>query len=148
MLMKKVKVVSSIVLKLVMRSTIDRFKLSLCAAFVLVPTLGLTALAQPAPELSIDRIFRYQSSSSGNAAQGGSIASLKKWLGAYQRIIRDDNNNYVVVFDRASLQLAVELKDSGELKGFSVGCPISRSMFTSETPEEFQKLMTKCNAFK
>jgi hypothetical protein len=143
--MKKVKVVSSIVRKLVMRSTIDRLKISLCAAFVLIPTLGLTALAQPAPELSIDRIFRYESSSSGNATQSNSIVGLKKWLGAYQRIIRDDNN-YVVVFDRASLQLIVELKDSGELKGFTVGCPVSRSMFTSETPEEFQKLMTKCKA--
>lgn len=141
------KIIQLINKKIVTNSIIDRLKISLSTALVLIPTLGLTVLAQPAPELAIDRIFRYESSSPGNAAQGNSIVSLKKWLGAYQRITRD-NNNYVVVFDRASLQLIVELKDSGELKGFTVGCPVARSMFTSETPEEFQKLMTKCNAFK
>jgi hypothetical protein len=145
--MKKFKIVSSIVLKLVMQSAIDRLKILLCTSLVSIPVLGSIASAQPAPEVVIDRIFRYESSYSSNANQGSSIAALKKWLGAYQRIIRDDNN-YVVVFDRASLQLIVELKDSGELKGFSVGCPISRSIFTSETPEEFQKLIAKCNAFK
>jgi hypothetical protein len=127
-------------------SKIDRLATIFCTCLVLIPTMGLTAFAQPSPEVEIDKIFRYDSLPSGSYGQIGTN-SLKAWLGSYQRTIRD-GDNYVVVFDRGSLSLNVELKDTGGFKSFTVGCPVTRSLPVSDAPEGYQKILSQCNKSK
>ncbi len=129
--------------KSVNRQIIDRLSTICCTCLVMMPAMVLKVSAQMAPEVSIDRIFRYESSSSGAAGQGEFAMSLKKWLGAYQRLLKD-GDNYTAVFDRASLPLTVELKDNGDFKGFGIGCGATSSLPMSEAPEEFRKLLLKC----
>lgn len=129
--------------KPVSRQITDQLATIFCACLVIIPATVQTAFAQAAPEIAIDRIFRYDSSSSGSYGQASVTAGLKQWLGAYQRTLRD-GDNYVVVFDRAALSLIVELKDSGELKNFTIGCPTNRSVSLSDAPEAMQRSLARC----
>lgn len=125
---------------------IDRLATIFCTWLVLIPAIGLTAFAQPSPEVEIDKIFKYDSLPSGSYGQIGT-GDLKKWLGSYQRTIRD-GDNYVVIFDRGSLSLNVELKDSGGFKSFTVGCPATKSLPASDAPEGYQRILSQCNKSK
>jgi hypothetical protein len=125
------------------RQTSDRLASILFTCSVLLPVMSQTALAQPSPEVEIDRIFRYDSPAPGSYGQAGLSGMLQKWLGAYQRTVRDDNN-YVVVFDRASLQLLVDVKDNGSFKSFTIGCPVTKSLPLSDAPEDIQRLLSRC----
>jgi hypothetical protein len=129
--------------KTVSRQITDRLTTIFCTCLVVIPATVQTAFAQAAPEIAIDRIFRYDSSSSSSYGQASVTAGLKQWLGAYQRTLRD-GDNYVVVFDRAALSLIVELKNSGELKNFSIGCPTNRSLSLSDAPEQLQRSLARC----
>ncbi len=129
--------------KLVSRQITDRLATIFCTCLVVIPATVQTAFAQAAPEIAIDRIFRYDSSSSGSYGQASATAGLKTWLGAYQRTLRD-GDNYVVVFDRATLSLIVELKDSGELKNFTIGCPVNKSLSLSDAPDAIQRSLSRC----
>jgi hypothetical protein len=134
--------------KTVNRQIIDRSIKILGIGLLLTSSMGLKTLAQSDPAVAIDRILRYESSSApGGNTQGALISGLKKWLGAYQRILKEDNH-YTAVFDRASLPLILELKESGDFKTFSFGCPITRSISTSDAPKAFQQILSKCNGFK
>jgi hypothetical protein len=121
----------------------DRLATICCACLVIIPATVQTAFAQAAPEIAIDRAFRYDSSSLGSYGQVTATAGLKQWLGAYQRTLRD-GDNYTVVFDRAALSLIVELKDSGELKSFAIGCPTNRSLSLSDAPEQLRRTLSMC----
>jgi hypothetical protein len=127
----------------VSRQIIDRLATICCTCLVLIPATFQTAFAQAAPEISIDRLFRYDSSSTGSYGQPTVTSGLKKWLGAYQRTLRD-GDKYTVVFDRASLSLIVELKDSGEFKNFTIGCPVNNSLSLTDAPEEIRKVLSRC----
>lgn len=114
----------------------------------IVASMDLTVMAQPAPEIIIDRIFRYNSAPPGSNIQDRNLVeSLKKWLGAYQRVI-EEGNNYVAIFDRASIPLKVKFKDSGEIESFGFGCPATKSISLNEAPLELQKLLSKCHGSK
>jgi hypothetical protein len=115
---------------------------------LVIPPMGLTAVAQPSPLTTLDRIFRYNSSPPGNNIQDRNLLlSLKQWLGAYQRVL-GEGNNYTAIFDRGSLPLAVEFKDTGDLKTLVVGCPITKALSVSEAPIEIQKLTSRCTRSK
>jgi hypothetical protein len=131
--------------KTVNRQIIDRLTTICCTCLVMMPAMVLKASAQMAPEVAIDHIFRYESSSPGPRGQGELAMSLKKWLGAYQRLLKD-GDNYTAVFDRASLPLTVESKENGDFKGFGIGCKSTSSLPMSEAPEEFRKLLLKCRS--
>jgi len=51
----------------------------------------MAANAQPAPEVAIDRAFRYESSAPNLQSQQ-MLGSLKNWMGAYQRIRKDGDS--------------------------------------------------------
>jgi hypothetical protein len=115
---------------------------------LVIPSMELPATAQPSPLITLDRIFRYNSSPPGSSTQERTLlVSLKQWLGAYQRVL-GEGNNYTAIFDRGSLPLAVEFKDTGDLKNLVVGCPITKALSVSEAPIEIQKLMSKCTRLK
>jgi hypothetical protein len=123
-------------------------RLVLVLGTLLPISIELTALAQPSPEITIDRIFRYNSSPPGSNIQDRNLVeSLKKWLGAYQRVL-PEGSNYVAIFDRASIPLKVKFKDSGEIESFGFGCPASKSISLNEAPLELQKLLSQCNRSK
>jgi hypothetical protein len=138
-------IVSLINSKILNLKITNRVVVGLGTLLLLVPSMRLTALAQPSPSIIIDRMFRYDSSPAGSNNQDRYLViSLKKWLGTYQRVIEDDNN-YVAVFDRASIPLKVKLKDSGDIESFNFGCPVSKSVSLNEAPLELKKLLSKCN---
>jgi hypothetical protein len=123
---------------------INRAVLILGTLLALFSQTNLVALAQPSPEVAIDRIFRYNSSPPGGDNQARySLISLKTWMGAYQRTL-GDGTNYVAIFDRGSIPLTVELKDSGDIKSLVFGCPVTKSLSLSDAPTDLQKLWIKC----
>jgi hypothetical protein len=122
----------------------DRVVLILGTLLMLGCQNNLTVLAQPAPALVIDRIFRYNSTPPGSDNQTtSSLVSLKKWMGSYQRTL-GEGTNYVAIFDRGSVPLTIELKDSGDIKSVVFGCPVAKSLSLSDAPADLQKLWIKC----
>jgi hypothetical protein len=132
-----------------MKKKISKLRLTIDVGMVpsIVILLAMTVQAQPAPEISIDRIFRYESSSVGGKSQGQLVGSFKKWMGAYQRI-RKDGDNYVAVFDSGSLPIDVKFKANGSIESIIFGCPISKSLSLINAPENLQKALSKCGGFK
>jgi hypothetical protein len=125
---------------------ISRVAMVLSTVLLLVQPLAITAQAQPAPEVTIDRMFRYDSSAPSN--QGRQLlGSFKKWMGAYQRI-RKDGNSYVAIFDSGSLPIDAKFKANGSIESMSFGCPISRSLSINDAPEDLRKTLSKCAGFK
>jgi hypothetical protein len=122
----------------------SRLALLLTTTFLLIKPLELTAQAQPAPEVMVDRMFVYESS--GGLYQGV-ISNLKKWMGAYQRIRKDDDN-YILVFDGGSLPIDIRTSDSGSVTGLNFGCPISKTLSISDAPGELRQVLSQCSRFK
>jgi hypothetical protein len=113
---------------------------------LLVQVFATTAQAQPDPEVAIDRMFRYDSSSpSGQGRE--MLGSFKKWMGAYQHI-RKDGDSYVAIFDRGSLPIDAKFKANGAIESVSFGCPISKSLSISDAPDDLRKALSKCAGFK
>jgi hypothetical protein len=122
----------------------SRLALILTTTFLLIKPLELTAQAQPAPEVMIDRMFVYESS--GGQYQG-LITNLKKFMGSYQRIRKDDDN-YILVFDGGSLPIDIQTSASGSIVGMNFGCPISRTLSLSDAPSELRQVLSQCSRFK
>jgi hypothetical protein len=122
----------------------SRLALMLATTLLLIKPLELTAQAQPAPEVMVDRMFVYESS--GGRYQGV-ISSLKKWLGSYQRIRKDDDN-YLLVFDGGSLPVDIQISESGSVSGLDFGCPISRTLSIGDAPSELRQVLAQCSRFK
>lgn len=57
----------------------DRVAMVLFTALLLVQTLSITAQAQPAPEVAIDRMFRYESSSTSRQGRDLLISFKNGW---------------------------------------------------------------------
>ena len=111
---------------------------------MLIKTSELTAQAQAAPEVMVDRMFVYESS--GGQFQG-LIGSLKKYMGSYQHIRKNDDN-YILVFDSGSIPIDIQVSDSGSVSGMSFGCPISRTLSLSDAPSELRQILSQCSRFK
>jgi|GEM_PF-2766748 len=94
--------------------TIDRIATISALILLSISSIEMAAKAQPAPEVAIDRAFRYESSAPNLQSQQ-MLGSLKNWLGAYQRF-RKDGNGYVVVFDRGSLPVDAKFKANDSIK--------------------------------
>jgi hypothetical protein len=124
----------------------DRVAMVSSTALLLVQTLAITAQAQPAPEVAIDRMFRYESSSTSGQGRDFLI-SFKKWMGTYQRI-RPDGNNYEAIFDRGSLPSEAKFKANGSVESLSYGCPISKSLSLNDAPDDLKKALSKCAGFR
>ena len=122
---------------------IHRAAILLSTALLLVQPLAISVQAQPDPEVAIDRAFRYESSSS----QGNSISSLKKWMGAYQRISKN-GDSYLAVFDSGSIPVNAQFKTNGSIESMSFGCPKSNSLSVSDAPEGIRQALSKCAGFK
>ena len=111
-----------------------------------ISSIPIAVNAQPAPEVAIDRVFRYESSAP--SSQGRELLiSFKKWMGAYQRV-RKEGNGYVAVFDSGSLPLDAKFKSNGSIESMSFGCPISRSLSINDAPTDVRKALSKCAGFK
>ncbi len=122
----------------------SRLALILATTLLLIKPLELTVQAQPAPEVMVDRMFVYESSGGRYQAV---ISSLKKWLGAYQRIRKDDDN-YLLVFDGGSLPIDIQVSESGSISGLDFGCPISKTLSISDAPSELRQVLSQCSRFK
>lgn len=121
----------------------SRIAMLLSTALLLVQPLTLNVQAQPDPDVALDRAFRYESSSN----QGVLIGSLKKWMGAYQRITKD-GNTYLVIFDSGSIPVAARFTTSGSLETIVFGCPRSKSLSISDAPEGIRQELSRCAGFK
>ena len=133
-------------LKVINMQTIHRIA-TLCALVLLsISSIEMAANAQPAPEVAIDRAFRYESSAPNLQSQK-MLGSLKDLMGAYQRV-RKDGNGYVVVFDRGSLPVDAKFKANGSIESMSFGCPISRSVSLNDASEDLRRALSKCAGFK
>jgi hypothetical protein len=124
----------------------NRVAMVVSTCWLLVQPLALTAQAQPAPEVAIDRMFRYDSSAPSEQGRQ-SLGSFKKWMGAYQRI-RKDGNGYVAIFDSGSLPVDAKFKANGSIESMTFGCPISKSLSINDAPEDLRKTLSKCAGFK
>jgi hypothetical protein len=122
----------------------SRLALLLTTTFLLIKPLELTAQAQPAPEVMVDRMFVYESSGGQYQAV---ISNLKKWMGSYQRIRKDDDN-YLLVFDGGSLPIDIQTSASGSVTGLNFGCPISKTLSISDAPSELRQVLSQCSKFK
>ena len=122
----------------------SRLALILTTTFLLIKPLELTVQAQPAPEVMVDRMFVHESS--GGLYQAV-ISSLKKFMGSYQRIRKDDDN-YILVFDGGSLPIDIQVSASGSIAGLNFGCPISRTLSISDAPSELRQVLSQCSKFK
>ena len=124
----------------------DRVAMVLFTALLLVQTLSITAQAQPAPEVAIDRMFRYESSSTSRQGRD-LLISFKKWMGTDQRI-RTDGNNYEAIFDGGSLPIEAKFKANGSIESLSYGCPISKSLSLNDASDDLKKALSKCAGFR
>ena len=124
----------------------DRVVMVLSTALLLVQPLAITAQAQPAPEVAIDRMFRYESSSTSRQGRD-LLISFKKWMGTYQRI-RTDGNSYEAIFDGGSLPIEAKFKANGSIESLNFGCPISKSLSRNDAPDALRKSLSKCPGFK
>jgi hypothetical protein len=135
---------SSIERKISKRQITNRLALILATTLLLIKPLELTVQAQPAPEVMVDRMFVYESS--GGRYQG-LISSLKKWMGSYQRIRKDDDN-YLLIFDGGSLPIDIQISETGSVAGLNFGCPISKTLSISDAPGELRQALSQCSKFK
>ncbi len=135
---------SSIPSKISQLPVTSRLALILTTTLLLIKPLELAAQAQPAPEVMVDRMFVYESS--GGRFQGV-IGNLKKFMGPYQRIRKDDDN-YILVFDGGSLPVDIQVSESGSVSGLDFGCPISRTLSISDAPSELRQVLSQCSRFK
>ena len=110
-------------------------------------SLAVAATAQPAPEVAIDRMFRYDSAPGSNSQGRELLGGLKKWMGNYQRTLKD-GNSYVAVFDSGSVPIDAKFKANGTVESMTFGCPTSRSLSISNAPIELRKALSKCAGFK
>ena len=113
---------------------------------LVISSLGMVANAQPAPEVVLDRAFRYESSAPTTQGRG-LLTSLTVWIGNYQRI-RKEGSGYVAVFDRGSLPLDAKFKSNGSIESMTFGCPISRSVSINDAPTDIRKALSKCGGFR
>ncbi|WP_310411613.1 hypothetical protein [Chamaesiphon sp. OTE_8_metabat_110] len=120
--------------------------LSTTTILLSISSLGMVANAQPAPEVVLDRAFRYESSAPTSQGRG-LLTSFQGWLGTYQRI-RKDVSGYVVVFDRGSLPLDAKFKSNGSIESMTFGCPISRSVSINDAPTDIRQALSKCGGFR
>jgi hypothetical protein len=122
-------------------------RIAAVSALVLVSISSseIAANAQPAPEVAIDRAFRYESSAPISSQK--TLGGLKDLMGAYQRV-RKEGNGYVVVFDRGSLPVDAKFKANGAIESMSFGCPISRSLSLNDASEDLRRALSKCAGFK
>jgi hypothetical protein len=131
------------------RRSLDRVSTMPCQILLLVLSMGSIAQAQPAPEITLDRLFRYDASSSGlNIQYQRVLDSFKNWMGSYQRIRKDNDRSFIVVFDRGSLPLDAKFKTNGSIDSLNFGCPISRSLSLNDAPMDLRKQLSKCTGFK
>ncbi len=135
---------SSIQSKISKLQITNRIALILATMFVVIKTSELAAQAQPAPEVMVDRMFVYESS--GGRFQA-TIGNLKRFMGSYQRIRKDDDN-YILVFDGGSLPVDIQVSESGSIVGLDFGCPISRTLSLSDAPSELRQVLSQCSRFK
>ncbi|MCY7337448.1 MAG: hypothetical protein LH613_14755 [Chamaesiphon sp.] len=124
----------------------NRVAMMSSTALLLVQALAITAQSQPAPEVAIDRMFRYESSSTSRQGRD-LLISFKKWMETYQRI-RTDGNNYEAIFDGGSLPIEAKFKANGSIESLNFGCPISKSLSINDAPEDLRKALSKCAGFK
>jgi hypothetical protein len=114
---------------------------------LMMELVSIRVQAQPAPEVSLDRVFRYESTLPGNAVGRELLPGLKKWMGAYQRI-RKDGESYLAVFDGGSIPVNAKFKTNGSVESLTFGCPVTRSLSINDAPMEVRTGLAKCAGVK
>jgi hypothetical protein len=118
----------------------------LSGTLLLTLSIELVAKAQPAPEIVLDRLFRNESSAP-NTQSREMLASLKQWMGSFQRI-RKEGGGYVAVFDSGSLPLDAKFKANGSIETMNFGCPKTKSLSIDSAPSSIRQTLSKCAGFK
>ena len=132
----------------------NRSIVGLSLLWLLGAPLTLVAHAQSSPEIIIDRLLRSDTASStsnvGSAARTTEyqqlLGSFKRWMGAYQRLLKD-GDNYIAIFDSGSLPIEVRSKPSGSIDTLSFGCPNAKSLSLNEAPLDIQRALKTCRGF-
>jgi hypothetical protein len=122
-------------------------RVAMLSLLLIMELVSIRVQAQPAPEVSLDRVFRYESTLPGTAMGRELLPGLKKWMGAYQRI-RKDGDSYLAVFDGGSIPISAKFKTNGAVESLVFGCPITRSLSINDAPLEVRTGLSKCAGFK
>lgn len=113
-------------------------------------TMPTIAAANPQAQINakaaLDRSLRSNTGSNGKYQP--LLASLKQWLGDYQKV-QPEGSNYSAIFERGTVPVTIKLKNDGSIEGYGMGCPIvPKSLSLSQAPSELQKLLSKCPNLK
>jgi hypothetical protein len=128
-----------------MMRSIERILRMPSRILLLVISMGSIVQAQVAPEIVLDRLLRADAASSGASDRDRRVLdSFKNWMGSYQRVRKDSNNGYIIIFDRGSLPLDAKFKPNGSVDSLTFGCPISRSLSINDAPTNLHKQLSKC----
>ena len=113
---------------------------------MVIPTVAIAKPQQVDAKAALDRSMRSNLGSNGKYQP--LLASLKQWMGKYQKI-QPEGSNYSAIFDRGSVPVTVRFKENGSIKNYGMGCPIvNKSLSLSQAPSELQKLLSKCPNLK
>ena len=115
--------------------------------YLTMPTISTASpKSQVDVKAALDRSMRSNIGSNGKYQP--LLASLKQWMGKYQKI-QPEGTNYLAIFDRGSVPVTVKFKDNGSIDNYGMGCPIViKSLSLSQAPPELQKLLSKCPNLK
>ena len=113
---------------------------------MVIPTVAIAKPQQVDAKAALDRSMRSNLGSNGKYQP--LLASLKQWMGKYQKI-QPEGSNYSAIFDRGSVPVTVRFKENGSIENYGMGCPIvNKSLSLSQSPSELQKLLSKCPNLK
>jgi hypothetical protein len=104
------------------------------------------AQAQVAAQTALDRSFK--TNTRANGENSPILASLKQWLGNYQKAQKVDATNYLGIFERGSAPVTINFKPDGSIENYQMGCPITKSASRSQAPVNLQNLLSDCPNIK
>jgi hypothetical protein len=104
-----------------------------------MPFSKAEAQPQTDPGTTIDQFLRSNAplpKADANVQQ--QYVSLRRWLGAYQGISKEDKN-YLATFENGSLPVFVSLNAKGQIESYGIGCPRSQILSLSQMPDNLKQ---------
>ena len=106
-----------------------------------MPTVAIANPQQVDAKAALDRSMRSNLGSNGKYQP--LLASLKQWMGDYQKI-QPEGSNYSAIFDRGSVPVSVKFKENGSIESYGMRCPIvTKSLALSKAPRDLPELLSK-----
>lgn len=100
------------------------------------------ASAQAAAQVALNNSLKNNIGSNGNYQP--IFASIKQWLGNYQKIQKVDATNYIGIFERGSIDISINFKPDGSIENYQLGCPTTKSLSLNQAPASIQKMFANC----